>query len=733
MTNRINHAVWLLCGFAQLSSGQNVDQQNISSSPEKSNPGLPQAPVAVTAAPVATVVVSAPDEAAKARNSAAARTVVTSTTLNKYGDSHIGDALARVPGISFSNGSLQIRGLGGGYTQVLVDGAPPPRGFSLSSLSLSNVDRVEILRVPTAEFGTQAIGGTVNIVLKKIARPPTGRIRATAENTYRPAGSIDVQGSMTRGNLGVSMGVLGQVRKSQFSTPTTTDYIEYDSADQVVGKSTLVQSGESLLKSLTLTPRLQYKASDTVNFTSDLSASVTDVGTARTQDVSADGGTSTFLRDTTSDGDRRSYSVGASLSMSKRLPDGKIDTKIGLGRSTSDSKSSMVAPATTGALAFNRGDVRKTTGTSHDLSGKLSKRTLKNHQVVAGGSYSKTSSYFDALTADQVTGSGQRSEVFRESRSELKNFAFFAQDEWDLGNKSSVYLGLRWEHISVAGSTNNSAEQQYSSNVWSPIVQGLWRLDNKRAQMRLALSRTYKAPTALMLLTPPEQGLNNSPLLPSFRGNLKLKPELAWALEGAYEHSDPSGLNFNLRSYYRMIENLHRLEITKQNGLYETMYVGEGNGRTMGIDADISFPLKLVYDGAPNIDISLDASRVWSRVEAVPGPDNTLVPQSKSFGGSVDYTAESFPMTMGFSFRYGNGGWQRVSTDQRVRTDATRSVNTYAVWRVSKTSSYRMSILNMLKPRVSEISQLQLVGGRYDSITRGDSYRTFRLTFERKY
>lgn len=731
--NRIQHGVWILCCLSQLASAQHAAPQKFSNSQEKSHSTIRQAPSAVPLPPVPTVVVTAPDEVAKARNSAAARTIVTSTTLNKYGDVHIGDALSRVPGISYANDSLQIRGLGGGYTQILVDGGPPPRGFSLSGLSLSNVDRVEILRVPTAEFGTRAIGGTINIVLKKIMRPPTGRIRLTAENTYRPAGSIDVQGSMTRGNLGMSMGVLGQVRKSQFSIPTKTDYVEYDNAGLVVEKSSLVRTGQSLMKSLTLTPRLQYKASDTINFTSDIFASVTDSGSVSAQDFSSDGSTPMLLRDTRSEGERRSYSVSASVSMTKRLPYGKIDTKVGLGGSNSDSKSALAAPAMAGAFAFNREDIRKTTATSNELSGKYSKRTLKNHQIVAGGSFSRTSSYFDASTVDQIVDSRQRSEIFRESRSELQNLAFFVQDEWDLGDKSSVYVGLRWERISVAGIANNAPEQKYSSSVFSPIMQGLWRLDNKKAQVRLALSRTYNPATPLMLLTPPEQNLNNSPLLPSFRGNLKLKPELAWAMEGAYEYSDPAGFNFNLRSNYRVIENLHRLEITKRNELYEIAYVGDGNGRTMGIDADVSFPLKFVYDNAPNIDISLDASRVWSRVEAVPGPDNTLVPQTKSFAASVDYTANESPVTIGLNYRFGSGGWQRVSTDQRVRSDSSHKFNSYAVWRVNKASSYRLSILNLLQQPGSTLTQLKLPGGRYDSVNRGVAYRTIRLTFEKKY
>ena len=59
-----------------------------------------------------------------------------------------------------------MRGLGGGYTQILIDGEPAPRGFSLDELSPEQIERVEILRAPTAETGARAIGGTINIVTR---------------------------------------------------------------------------------------------------------------------------------------------------------------------------------------------------------------------------------------------------------------------------------------------------------------------------------------------------------------------------------------------------------------------------------------------------------------------------------------------------------------------------------------------------------------------------------------
>ena len=60
-----------------------------------------------------------------------------------------------------------MRGLGAGYTQILIDGQRVPPGFSLESLTPDQIERIEILRAPTAETGARAIGGTINIITRE--------------------------------------------------------------------------------------------------------------------------------------------------------------------------------------------------------------------------------------------------------------------------------------------------------------------------------------------------------------------------------------------------------------------------------------------------------------------------------------------------------------------------------------------------------------------------------------
>lgn len=77
--------------------------------------------------------------------------------LDKYGDTQLSDVLKRLPGINVSGGQLRMRGLGGAYTQILVNGEPAPPGFSLDNLNPAQVERLEVTKAPTADQSAQAI------------------------------------------------------------------------------------------------------------------------------------------------------------------------------------------------------------------------------------------------------------------------------------------------------------------------------------------------------------------------------------------------------------------------------------------------------------------------------------------------------------------------------------------------------------------------------------------------
>jgi outer membrane receptor protein involved in Fe transport len=105
----------------------------------------------------------------------------------------VGDQLRRVPGVAFTSDigesdAPQLRGLGQGFTQVLVNGRPIPgagndRSVFVDRIPAEIIDRIEIIRSPSADIDSQGVGGTINIILKDGESLPPGVI-ARAGVTY---------------------------------------------------------------------------------------------------------------------------------------------------------------------------------------------------------------------------------------------------------------------------------------------------------------------------------------------------------------------------------------------------------------------------------------------------------------------------------------------------------------------------------------------------------------------
>ena len=125
----------------------------------------------------------------------------------KFEPVSVGDQLRRVPGVAFTSDigesdAPQLRGLGQGFTQVLVNGRPIPgagndRTVFVDRIPAEIVDRIEIIRSPSADMDSQGVGGTINIILKDGESLPPGVIA-------RLGVTHDVESGKSRGNGAIS-------------------------------------------------------------------------------------------------------------------------------------------------------------------------------------------------------------------------------------------------------------------------------------------------------------------------------------------------------------------------------------------------------------------------------------------------------------------------------------------------------------------------------------------------
>jgi vitamin B12 transporter len=108
-------------------------------------------------------------------------TVIDRATIEAHGYNTLTDALAEVPGLHVSpsggaggQASVFIRGTNSDHVLVLRDGMPitdgsdPTGAFNFGVDTLSDIERIEIIRGPMAAlYGSGAIGGVINLISRR--------------------------------------------------------------------------------------------------------------------------------------------------------------------------------------------------------------------------------------------------------------------------------------------------------------------------------------------------------------------------------------------------------------------------------------------------------------------------------------------------------------------------------------------------------------------------------------
>lgn len=141
-----------------------------------------------------TIVVSATGYEQKIAKAPATISVITAEDIEKKSYKDVTDALKNVPGVYIqsggSNKTINIRGMGSDYTLLLIDGKPMQGkeaddirggnpGNSLNFLPpMEAIERIEVIRGPaSALYGSDAMGGVVNVITKKHSDKANASIR----------------------------------------------------------------------------------------------------------------------------------------------------------------------------------------------------------------------------------------------------------------------------------------------------------------------------------------------------------------------------------------------------------------------------------------------------------------------------------------------------------------------------------------------------------------------------
>jgi outer membrane receptor for ferrienterochelin and colicins len=388
--------------------------------------------------------------------------------------------------------------------------------------------------------------------------------------------------------------------------------------------------------------------------------------------------------------------------------DDRLELRFGVGRSNYDYRMDQTGatqakpkdaqgveiPAAS-PLLRNGFETQNFVDNSSNLTGKWTRALDSGHQIVSG------------LEFEQVRrneeGNAAVSEEGGDLQARTRRWALYSQDEFKINSQWSAYGGLRYENVLTEGTTGGVLKTN-QSGVWTPLLHAVFKPDpQKRDQIRMSLTRSYKTPTLYQLVARYVPALGqNSATNPDRTGNPDLRPELATGIDIAFERYLEQGGVLSANLFHRNISNLIRY--TTSLGCLDDPAVpcvaspnNVGDAVTQGVELEAKFRLNQWIDGAWPVDVRSNVSFFHSRVKDVPGPNNRLDQQPSSTGNlGADYRLRSLPLTLGGNFNWNPAYDTRVTAQQWAYQGAKRVVDVYGLWRLSPSAGLRLTVSNLV-------------------------------------
>jgi outer membrane receptor protein involved in Fe transport len=667
------------------------------------------------------------------RDDTASKTVLNAEEIRKYGDDNIYDVLKRAPGVTVTGKTIRMRGLGAGYTQILVNGDRPPPGFSFDALTPDQIERIEIIRAATAEFSMQSIAGTINIVLKKVSAKPQHDLRVGAMHAH------DGDNMNAGGTWADKVGHL-----SYFLNGTLfggSNHYQSWSADRfTLPDGELAQSrerhtsGGGQYRGIFLYPRLAWKSEEgnELNLSTVLQAArFPNSFSSHTDDL-----VGTFPQpdyvDTFQATPFHQRMQKVEVNWIAKLAGGKLDLTSSAERSrnANDSVNDFYTAGRTLHLMRDWNDV--TLGHRYSLRGKYTRSLFDGHSLATGIDTSVQTSDETRDRHEQL-GSAAPTDTLETFSPTIKRLAGWAQDEWSIDKQLSVYLGARWEAVQTDSEASDVPDTHSRSHVLSPVAQTLYKIPGGSGrQLRLAYSRTYKAPEVNQLTARRYEAPLNTRFNPDYSGNPDLRPELANGIDLTYEHFLPEGAMFSASASRRAItDTIHdRLELD-DSGRWLHHPINEGDALVHSLQLELKLPAKLLAKSLNGLDLRGSYSRNWSRVSSVPGPDNRLdnqVPASATVG--ADYRKGD--LTAGASLAWQQGGWVRTSETEYQDQQSRRMLDAYVLWKLDAHYQLRFSGSNLLGVDTANDQYYQDASGTSRTQSFQQGWRRFGVSLEMK-
>ena len=539
-----------------------------------------------------TIVVSASGFEQKVTDAPASISVISKDELAEKPYMTLLDAVRELEGIDIGEtrdktgqGSISMRGMGGDYTLLLIDGKRQnnhgdiyPNSFGGNQFNhippLSAIERIEVIRGPASTlYGADAMGGVINVITKKVTDQWTGSVthsRTIESDDYGDDTTTDftVMGPLIPKKLGLT--VRGSLYERDSSNP---EYADFTDPSGTVGNRSLGFGGGGRTvdnENHSFGARLTWTPTDNQSISFDVDRSKqkydndeTQLGTLDSIDsiwrqnctiakpcTRADprvgyAAEQEFTRDTWSITHEGEWNLGKSFVSLAHVETNNNGRTLPFTVAERNHLLEMLNG--TGKYANLSIDERKTIAEKTFLP--RPERILESAQYTLDANLTMPFEYagaHNAIIGTQVIRGELTDGVFGMEKGQPSAvqdhnmWSVFAEDTWNITQPFALTMGLRYDDHEIFG-----------SNV-SPRLYGVYTI-NADLTVKGGISTGFKTPKTTQLYNG-IVGFGGQGTSPMF-GNPDLKPETSTSSELAIYWNHPAGHNFNATIFHNKFDD----------------------------------------------------------------------------------------------------------------------------------------------------------------------------------
>lgn len=555
-----------------------------------------------------------------------AKRIIQGEELTQYGDMNALEVLKRTPGVTIPEGKGKKGAPGKGYTKVLVDGeeisaTSKRRGSPLEQISPDMIERIEVMTNGSAEYTAEAMGGIVNIVLKKPASEGKTIAKVTGGiYNEQPMASVFAQQEGKNGDL------------SYMFNATYADNTHKDDSsthiDEPPSVTEKITDEEGRFRALSLNSKLIYTPNAKTKYSFDASLGVNDNKSSSDERIYTNGTLSNVIHNRD---ESEGVMLWTKLAGQHHISGTELaEWKLKFHQNDSDGETRS------GSQLQYDDSLFRVQGAEGSYS-----RAQGEHFIKTGAELKRLSQQEDIRVLNNGIETSNEHQRLRQDKSSL-----YAQDEISIGENTVLTPGIRYENVSRDFGASSRLDY------FAPSMHLLYRL-SLNDNLRASIAKTVKLPRLDELSENVDSSLELNDLNhPDVSGNINLKEEKALSYEVRYEHFFEDKGIISIGGFYRVIDDKIEKLTTLEGGRYIERPYNAGEAKLWSIEMELKKSLDSYVSGLgifgnatfQNSSLTLNDSK-----RPIKGTNDYL------YNVGVDHTLSAYRLTYGTAYRYVGG------------------------------------------------------------------------------